>query len=113
MKKHHYKETPAVKFDSPEAKGVQLRIVIGAVEGASNFIMRVIEVERGGHTPFHKHPYEHENYIIKGSGMVVTEKEETPVFTGDVIYIEPNERHCYKNVGTEPLEFICVIPKRT
>jgi len=42
--------------------------------------------------------------------MVVSEQGATPIGEGSVIFIAPNEHHCFVNNGSEPLRFICVIP---
>ena len=38
--------------------------------GAPNFTMRHFEVAPGGRTPFHAHPWEHEVYVLSGTGKV-------------------------------------------
>jgi len=79
-------------------------------EGAGNFTMRRFVVEKGGHTPMHSHPWEHEAYVLKGRGRVAGDKSSFDVEEGTVIYVEPEEKHQFLNTGDEPFEFICVIP---
>jgi len=94
-----------------EAPGVDVRVVIGPEENAPNFVMRVLEVGLGASTPFHSHPWEHEVYTISGRGAVRSESGETKIEAGTVVYVPPDEQHCFTNVGEEPLRFVCVIPK--
>jgi len=93
-----------------EVKGVFKREVITADDGAPNFSMRVFEVESGSSTPSHSHPWEHEVFILSGTGVVVGEQGAIPIGKENVIFVAPNEPHCFVNTGNEPLRFICVIP---
>ena len=79
-------------------------------EGAPHFAMRRFEIQPGGLIGIHHHPQEHEIYFLYGEGEVYNGKETVKVQKDDVIYVPPNEPHGYKNTGTEPLVFICVIP---
>jgi uncharacterized cupin superfamily protein len=46
------------------------------------------------------HPFEHLNYILEGSGVLVTETgEERPVKKGDFALVLPNEKHQYRNTS--------------
>jgi quercetin dioxygenase-like cupin family protein len=95
-----------------DAQGVVIRWVISEQDGAPNFSMRVITVEPGGHTPHHGHPWEHEVFVLSGSGKVVQVGGEKSCRPGDVIYISPGETHQFRNPFSDPLEFICLIPIR-
>lgn len=92
------------------ASGAQMRMLIGPDEQANNFHMRHFEVEVGGYTPHHQHDYEHEIVILKGSGVAKSEQGERAFQAGDIIHVPPNEMHNFKNTGSAPLEFICLIP---
>lgn len=95
---------------APGAKGARMRVLIGAEDGASLFHMRHFEVEPGGCTPHHQHPYEHEVLVLKGSGMARGAEGSRPFKAGDVIFVPPDETHQFCNNGAEPCEFICLIP---
>jgi quercetin dioxygenase-like cupin family protein len=90
--------------------GVTMRVAISAKEGAPHFSMRYFEVDPGGATADHSHEWEHEVYVAKGKGEVMSEGVWRPIETGDTVYVPPNERHQFRNTGTAPLEFICVVP---
>jgi quercetin dioxygenase-like cupin family protein len=94
------------------SEGVQIREMITANDGAPNFSMRVFDVQPGASTPFHTHAWEHEVYIISGTGRVRTEGKETPFKPGDSVYIAPNEQHCFAADGTTPIQMICCIPAK-
>jgi len=105
----HYTEVQAEKVDDG-AKGVKVRWLISKERGAPNFAMRLFEVEPGGYTPHHTHPWEHEIFILSGKGLAVGEEGEKPIGPGNVIYIPPGERHQLRNTGDEPLRFLCLVP---
>lgn len=94
----------------PGATGAKMRMLIGPDEGAGNFHMRHFEVAPSGFTPKHQHDYEHEILVLKGSGVAFSESGERPIRAGDVIWVPANEMHQFRNEGSEPLEFICLIP---
>lgn len=92
--------------------GVELREMITARDGAPNFALRVIDVAPGKHTPFHTHDWEHEVYVVAGSGRVRgAGGAERPIVAGDSVYVAPNEDHCFVANGDTKLQFVCAIPK--
>ena len=64
----------------------------------------------GGFTPKHSHPYEHEVYVLSGTGVVLEGNDEHPIKGGDVIYVAPDDVHQFKNTGDDSLRFLCLIP---
>ena len=102
MKVNNYLETEPTE----EVPGALKREVITEKDGAPNFAMRVIEVKPGGSSPFHSHPWEHEVFILSGQGVVKGEQGETQIEKESVIYIAPDEKHCFFNKGNEPLRFV-------
>ena len=93
-----------------ELPGAVKREVINADDGAPNFCMRVFDIEPGASTPSHSHPWEHGVFILSGRGVVVDRQGETQIAKDSVIFVAPNEHHCFVNNGNEPLRLICVIP---
>ena len=93
-----------------EAPGVTVRWVISDKDGATNFAMRVFEVEPGAASPFHTHSWEHEVFILDGKGHVWGEDGETPFQEGDAVFVAPDEKHQFVNDGDKALRFICVVP---
>lgn len=107
----NYKDTPAEWIEG-EAKGVKIRWVLTEANGASNFVMRHFEIIENGYTPLHKHPWEHEIFILNGEGIVVTETMEKALKHGDAVFIPGDEIHQFKNTRKEPLTMLCLIPAR-
>ena len=110
MKQTHYKEIPPDPVGEEGTAGVTVRWVISEKDGADNFSMRVFEVEPGGHSPYHSHPFEHQVFILEGIGTLVQGDKEFRCSKGDVIFIAPGEEHQFKNPSDARMEFICLIP---
>jgi quercetin dioxygenase-like cupin family protein len=87
-----------------------MRMLVGPEDGARNFHMRHFEVAVGGHTPHHSHDYEHEILILGGEGIAQSAQGERSFKARDVIWVPANEMHQFRNTGSVPLEFICLIP---
>jgi quercetin dioxygenase-like cupin family protein len=93
------------------AAGTTVRWLIGEGEGAPNFALRLFEIEPGGFTPLHTHPWEHEVYILQGRAEIASQAGPVAAKAGEAILIEPEEKHQFRNTGeNEMLRFICIIP---
>ena len=110
MKRNHFKDVDQKPVTMEGAEGCRVRWLIGKDDGATNFSMRQFEVEAGGFTPRHSHPYEHEVFVLKGSGTILEGDQEHPIQEGDVLFVEPDEIHQFRNTGDESLQFLCLIP---
>ena len=110
MKVNHYEQVEQAAVDMQGANGCRVRWLIGEGENAPNFAMRQYEVAVGGNTPKHRHPYEHEVFVLEGRGVVVEGETEHPLKAGDVVYVVPDEVHQFRNVGDVPLKFLCLVP---
>ncbi len=108
MKVSSYADTKPIQ----ELPGVVKREVINADDGAPNSCMRVFELEPGSSTPSQSHAWEHEVFILSGTGIVVDQSGDNEVKTGDVVFVPGGEKHQFRNPGDEPWEFICLIPVR-
>ena len=71
MQVKNHEQVPANEVTMEGAAGCRVRWLIGEGEQAPNFAMREFEVAPGGHTPKHFHDYEHEVYVLAGSGVVI------------------------------------------
>lgn len=110
MKVQNYQRVPSQPVDMEGASGCTVRWLVGQNDGAPNFAMRQFEVAQGGHTPRHSHPYEHEVFVLEGSGVVLEGDQEHPLNAGDVVFVKPDEVHQFRNTGTQPLKFLCLVP---
>jgi len=96
--------------DMEGARGCTIRWLVGAEDGAPNFSMRQFEVAPGGYTPRHHHPYEHEVFVLEGTGTVFEGDVAHPLNAGDTVYVPPGEVHQFRNTGSTALKFLCLIP---
>jgi quercetin dioxygenase-like cupin family protein len=102
-------EVPAKKVEG-EAKGVSMRVLVGPEDGAPNFVMREFTLEKEGQTPYHSHTWEHEVFVLEGTGVVVGEAEETRLEANRAVFVASGEKHCFRNTGERPFRFLCIIP---
>jgi len=110
LKVLHYKDVKAEEAKEEGASKLKVRWLITKEVGAPNFAMRLFEVEPGGYSPLHSHPWKHEVFILEGEGTIVSEDEEKKVSAGDAILVLPNELHQFKNNGKKTLKFLCLVP---
>ena len=89
--------------------GLTVRWVINASQGATNFAMRVLELQPGKLSPMHSHDHEHEVFVLTGEGEVETKSGKAPIKAGSVVFISNQEGHQFRNTGEEVLRFIDVI----
>ncbi len=104
----NYKDAAVI----PYAGGIEKRVVIGPKQGAPTFVMRVFDLPPGASSPFHRHDWEHEVFILSGEGVAVTEDGQTPVGPDDAILVPPDEKHCFRNTGQGTFRFLCLVPLR-
>ncbi len=93
-------------------KDVEMRMLVGRADGAPTFSMRHFTVAPGGHTPHHQHNYEHEIMILEGAGEAQYGEAVHPVKAGDVLFIEPDVMHQFRNTSNDEFKFICLVPKQ-
>ena len=89
---------------------MRIRWLITKEMGAPNFAMRLFEIDPEGYSPYHKHSWEHEVFILEGEGTIRSEKGDRKFRKGDAIIIMPEEFHQFKNTSQETVKFICLVP---
>jgi quercetin dioxygenase-like cupin family protein len=87
-----------------------VRWLISESDGAPNFAMRHFEFKPGGHSPLHTHPYEHEVYVLEGTGAFVCEGKEYAFKKDYCIFVPPDKLHQFRNTGDVPVRFLCMVP---
>ena len=105
-------ELKGVKVNADNVKGAAMKVLVGPEQGWEDHVMRVLEVEAGGYTPRHTHDWPHINYVIKGKGILHLNGEDKVIEAGSYAYVPSNILHQFQNTGEEPLEFICIVPKK-
>ncbi len=112
MKIQHFTDAPLEEVNVEGATKTKIRWLISQKDRAPNFAMRMFEVEPNGHTPFHQHDWEHEAFVLQGKGALVTENGEREFQQWDVIFVDPNLKHQFKNTGDSMMRFLCAIPHK-
>jgi len=96
---------------SSEVKNASIQVLVSPKEGWDGYVMRVLEVEKGGYTPKHMHPWYHVNYIIEGDGELMIDGKVEHVKAGSYAYIPGNTIHQFRNIGESTFKFICIVPE--
>jgi quercetin dioxygenase-like cupin family protein len=110
MKVIHYEQIEAAPVAMEGAAGCRIRCLVGPDDNAPSFSMRQFEVAPGGNTPKHAHAYEHEVFVLEGTGVVYEGESEHSLRPGMVVYVAPGELHQFRNTSSAPLKFLCLIP---
>ncbi len=106
----HFADVKATRFEGEDSQGVLIRPMISDADGAPTFALRYFEIEPGGYTPRHSHDWEHEIFIVAGSGTHHGPAGATPLRPGMALYIPPNEEHQFTNESGDPFVMTCSIP---
>jgi len=97
-------------YESAKVRGVSVRWLIGAAEGAPHFAVRYFEIEPGGSTSLDRHKHDHGVVVLRGHGEVLLGEEVAEISFGDAVYVSLEEVHQFRCLGDESLGFLCVIP---
>jgi quercetin dioxygenase-like cupin family protein len=90
--------------------GVTVRWLISELEGEPHFALRLYEIKPGAATTAHSHYWEHQAFVLSGSGVVLGGDRESSLGEGDLVYVPPAERHQFVNRGKDLLRFLMVLP---
>lgn len=111
MKINNNDEITSADVKMEGARDVKMKILVGLNDGSDNIIMRHFTIAPGGHTPFHRHNYEHLVKIERNKGIAVDENgNEHEVKKGQSLFVKANDLHQFRNPFQEDFEFICIIP---
>jgi len=106
----HYSEIEAQETGG-DAKDARIRWLIDREhDNAPVYALRMIELEAGGYSPHHQHNWEHENFVVEGTGELQIEDTVHRLYPGVVCFVPPNVMHQFRNTGQTPLKFLCGIP---
>ncbi len=102
-------DTPKKAVAMEGVKGVRMAVMVGREDGAPNFALRSFDVDPGGHSPRHQHDFEHEVFVVEGSGEVLLDGAFRPIRKGDVVYVPADHEHQFR-AGSAGLSFLCLVP---
>ena len=106
------KDLKSLFITHPEAKNSSMKVLVSEQEGWEDHVMRLVEVEVGGFTPKHAHPWPHINFMVSGKGELMIDGVATPVEAGSYAFVPSDTLHQFRNAGEEQFKFICIVPKR-
>jgi len=95
------------KITEEGAYKVKVKYLLHKGVGAKKLQLRLFTIDVGGYTPLEKHAHEHEVFMLRGKALVRGGDKEVVVKPRDVIFIPSYEKHQFKNVGDEPVKFLC------
>ena len=104
-------QVEAKPVEADGAADVTMRMLIGPGDGAPTFNMRMFELAPGGHTPLHRHAWEHEVYILTGRGVCRTAGGDEPVESGHCLLVSGGDLHQFLNTGEAPMRMLCLVPR--
>ena len=90
--------------EAAEAPGVDVR----HLKRVEDVELKVLDVEPGGSTPYHRHPHAHQGVVVAGQGAVRLRDRREPLEPGSVFFVRPNEQHAIECRGERPLRFVCM-----
>ena len=89
-----------------KGESYQKRILIEKLKEKINLIEDVIIVPKG-EIPCHSHDFTDEIfYIIDNSAIMIVNNKEFKVNPGDMIYVNKNERHGFRNKSNKEFKMI-------
>ncbi len=92
------------------AKDTDVQWLLTESDGAPNFALRRFIIAPGGYTPRHTHDWEHEVYIPRGEGDLLTDQGSIPLTPDHAILVAPGESHQFRCTGPDHLEMLCIVP---
>ncbi len=102
-----YAESPEqfwIGLDTPGMIRKVFKLVSGELTGAEHLIAGVTIFEPGESSSFHHHPDSEEiNFVLAGSGEMVTDSGVEQFDTRHVMYVPAGQGHQHRNTGSVPL----------
>ena len=90
---------PVIRNISEHFDGTNAARLINLDDNPPTCTLSYSQIEPGKTSAHHIHEWEHEVYIIEGTGTLFCDGKEYPVKTGDAMFIPPNVDHYTLNNG--------------
>ena len=88
-----------------------VQVLISSEEGP-HFAMRKFTIEPGGSMPKHTNSVEHEQLVLNGRARIGIGDKTFEVKQNNIIFIPSGTPHWYETVGSEPFEFLFMVPNK-
>ena len=103
-------DVAAVPMAGEGIEGVVKRVLVSPEEGWDGWVMRLFDIDPGGHTPRHAHPWPHINFVASGAGELHLDGEDYALQAGSYAYVPAGEEHEFRAAAAQPLAFVCIVP---
>ena len=84
--------------------------ILGTSDGVPNYVMLYVQHEPGASSAHHTHAWEHQAFIVEGSGILWVDGKEYPIKTGGAVLVPPGSEHHFTNTGDVMLSRVTVNP---
>jgi quercetin dioxygenase-like cupin family protein len=111
MNDFRWQGVPATQYKqaADHHRGVTRVSLAGEGGESTAFHTRYFEIAPDGFSSLEQHAHEHVVVILRGRGTVRLGDAVHAVGFGDTVYVAPHEAHQFRNVGTEPFGFLCIV----
>jgi quercetin dioxygenase-like cupin family protein len=92
-------------------ESVVKRLLVGPADGWQGWALRLFELAPGGHTPRHRHPWPHIDYVTAGHGILHIDGADNAIETGSFAYVPAGATHQFSNAGDDTFAFLCIVPE--
>ena len=107
----HIAEIEGQPLSGPDIDKVVKRLLVGPDEGWRGWALRLFELEPGGHTPRHQHPWPHIDYVTQGRGTLHLDGVDHALEAGSFAYVPAGATHQFAGSGDGTLAFLCIVPE--
>lgn len=107
----HRRDVLGTRMDNDQIKGAVKKVLISPTQGWEGYVMREFELDQGGYTPRHAHPWPHIIYILEGEGSLHLDGQDYPMEAGSFAFAPNNKLHQFINTGKDRFTFICIVPE--
>jgi quercetin dioxygenase-like cupin family protein len=104
-------EVAAVAMAGDGIEGVLKRVLVSPADGWDGWVMRLFDVDPGGHTPRHAHDWPHINFVASGRGTLLVDGADHPLEAGSYAYVPAGHEHQFRAAADAPLSFVCIVPE--
>jgi quercetin dioxygenase-like cupin family protein len=107
----HIDELTGQQLDGEGIEHVVKRLLVGPHDGWQGWALRLFELAPQGHTPRHRHPWPHINYVTQGRGTLHVDGVDQTVTAGSFAFVPADSLHQFSNAGDETFAFLCIVPE--
>jgi quercetin dioxygenase-like cupin family protein len=107
----HIDDLKTTTIVSEAVKSISKQVLVSPTEGWDGYVMRVFTVGSDGHSPRHRHPWPHINWVIAGEGVLHIDGTDYFLKEGSFAYVPSDALHQFSNVSSNPFRFICIVPE--